>query len=406
MKTKYGHLTYCTNIHGGETWAAHFENIQTFIPAVKAAVAPGQAFGIGLRLSNEASLELSNEKILTHFKQWLDGEGCYVFTLNGFPYGGFHGEVVKDKVHYPDWTTAERVQYTVRLSNILAQLLPPETDGGISTSPLSYRHWFKSDVEKKEGEKESTKNIIAVVEHLIHLKKSTGKTIHLDIEPEPDGLLENGLEFLHWYEHVLMPAGTHQLAQHLGLSETDAIAAIKEHVQLCYDVCHFAIGFENAKTSFKALQAKGIKIGKIQISAALKAVLPKTGPERVELAAAFEPYNEPTYLHQVVALLADGSLKKYPDLPQALSDVHSSEATEWRAHFHVPIFAANYGQLQSTQEDIIEVLGLHRQEAVKTHLEVETYTWEVLPPHLKLPLQDSIIRELTWVRNVLHNQPL
>ena len=406
MITDYGHLTYCTNIHSGESWAAHFESLKKFIPAIKASVSPDQAFGIGLRLSNEASLELSQPEALSAFQYWLMQQDCYVFTMNGFPYGGFHHTIVKDKVHQPDWTTPERVVYTVRLATILAALLPLHVHGGISTSPLSYRHWFISEWDQKNASAAGTQNILRVVKHLIDLKNISGKIIHLDIEPEPGGLIENGREFITWYEEELLPSGIAYLSAHSGMEKEKAIAAIKEHVQLCYDVCHFAVGFENAASTIQQLKNSGIKTGKIQISAALKSVLTPVAAERALVTAAFGQFNEPTYLHQVIALLQNGTIKQYNDLPDALADADNMHVKEWRAHFHVPLFVKDYGVLQSTQEDIVDVLTIQQQQPFSAHLEIETYTWEVLPDDLKLPLQQSIIREIEWVVSLLNKNYL
>lgn len=403
MRTTHGHLSYCTNIHSGESWISHFESIRKFVPQIKAEVSAGAAFGIGLRLSNEASLELVKENSLAEFRLWLAQEDCYVFTMNGFPYGGFHHTVVKDAVHKPDWTTPERLAYTIRLASILAALLPAGLDGGISTSPLSYRHWFASEEEKSQALAKGTENVLQVVKKLVRLKKTTGKTIHLDIEPEPGGLIENGPEFIAWYESVLLPAGVLFLEQHLQMRSEEALAAIKTHVQLCYDVCHFAVGFEEHKAVIEELKQRGIRTGKIQISAALKAALPAETTERKKTAEAFSRFNEPTYLHQVIARLQNGSLKPYNDLPDALNDIFKEEVTEWRSHFHVPIFVNDFGLLQSTQEDIEQVLALQQQEPFTAHLEIETYTWEVLPDELKLPIEQSIIRELAWVLHFLAN---
>ena len=149
MKTAVGHLTYCTNIHPGENWGDHFAQLKKFIPAIKQQVSPDQPFGIGLRLANTASLELSKEEQLTAFQQWLKEEDCYVFTMNGFPYGGFHNVVVKDQVHAPDWTSADRVAYTIRLFRLLAALLPAGMEGGISTNPLTYKYWCSRCEEEK-----------------------------------------------------------------------------------------------------------------------------------------------------------------------------------------------------------------------------------------------------------------
>jgi hypothetical protein len=172
-------------------------------------------------------------------------------------------------------------------------------------------------------------------------------------------------------------------------------------VQLCYDICHFAVGFEDHALIVRLLREKNIAIGKIQVSAALKACLPADPGERKKVLDGFSSFNETTYLHQVIALQEDATVKKYPDLPEALSDSDIKKSIEWRAHFHVPLFIGQYEVLQSTQQDILQLLAIHKEHRLSKHLEIETYTWEVLPAELKLPLQDSIIRELQWVMSAL-----
>ena len=184
MLIDYGHLSYCTNIHGGECWEDHFALLREHFSHIKQIVSPNQAMGIGLRLSDLASKDLTEASQLTAFKDWLASQDAYVFTMNGFPYGAFHGDVVKAYVHSPDWTTDERFQYTVRLFDILAQLIPDGMDGGISTSPLAYRHWYTDTESKWEAmRKRTTQQLIDVAEHLIRLQKEQGKLWHLDIEP-------------------------------------------------------------------------------------------------------------------------------------------------------------------------------------------------------------------------------
>ncbi len=400
MRTPHGFLTYCTNIHAGESWTDHFAALQQNIPGIKKKISATQAFGIGLRLSHQASLEIQEKDALNDFKDWLKKEDCYVFTMNGFPYGGFHRTKVKDQVHAPDWTTPERVSYTIRLFNILTALLPNGMEGGISTSPLSYKFWHSAGQEKAIFEK-TTQNILQVVEHLIQIKNKTGKLLHLDIEPEPDGLLGNGPEFFDWYDRYLLPLGTAYLKKQFGLTAEQAAQAIKDHLQLCYDVCHFAVGYEDHAAVVRELQAKEIKVGKIQISAALKAAIPDDQSKREKVIQAFRQFNESTYLHQVVARQVDGTLKQYPDLPEALNDADNPSTKEWRSHFHVPLFVEDYGLLKSTQDDIREVLSIQKRQPFTNHLEVETYTWEVIPDDLKLPLSESIIREMEWVISYL-----
>jgi hypothetical protein len=177
-------------------------------------------------------------------------------------------------------------------------------------------------------------------------------------------------------------------------------ALLKAHIQLCYDVCHFAIGFEPQEEVIRRVRKKGIRIGKIQISAALRGQLRDNG-ERTQVIQAFAAYNEPVYLHQVVARTTDDGLLRYADLPDALAAGDRSDVTEWRAHFHVPVFAEHFGILQSTRHHIAEVLALQQADAFTQHLEIETYTWEVLPAALKKPIDESIIRELEWVQGLL-----
>ncbi|RYE22187.1 MAG: xylose isomerase [Sphingobacteriales bacterium] len=397
MELTAGHLTYCTNIHAGESWVDHFDALKQNFPEIKAALSPGKPMGIGLRLSNEASLDILQGDNLQVFQQWLQQTGAYVFTMNGFPYGGFHHTRVKDQVHAPDWTTTERLAYTLRLFRILSALLPAGMDGGISTSPLSYKHWFTSESDTDQAIKTATQNILLIAEELHLIHQQSGLTMHLDIEPEPDGLLETGREFIDWYEAELIPQGIIHFAEKLDIAPAQAEEIIKRHITLCYDVCHFAIGYEPHQAIVNELAAKGIQTGKIQISAALKASFDENNKQQV--LDEFSRFDEPTYLHQVIAKRADGQLVRYPDLVDAL--LLKDDAEEWRAHFHVPIFLAEFGFLRSTRTDIETVLAIHKEKPFTNHLEVETYTWEVLPEALKAPIAWSIIRELEWVKNEL-----
>ena len=401
MKLPSGHLSYCTNIHSGESWMDHFEAVKKNFPIIKKEVSPDQSMGIGLRLSNSASTDLLNLDQLQIFKDWLNDNNAYVFTMNGFPYGDFHHAIVKDQVHAPDWTSHERLNYTIRLFKILAELLPEGMEGGISTSPLSYRHWFSTKELSEEAKKAATRNIILVAQELYKFKITNGIQMHLDIEPEPDGMLETGAEFIAWYENMLIPMAKPILASSLNISESDAEACLKEHICLCYDVCHFAIGYEQHSEVLQQLDKKRIRTGKIQISAALKADMPADINSRAGITEAFSKYNEPTYLHQVVGRNGDHSLIRYRDLPEALADSLNPMVNEWRAHFHVPVFAENLQLLRSTQSDIVEVLNIQKNMPFSDHLEVETYTWEVLPESLKMPIDQSIIRELNWVKGLL-----
>lgn len=404
MKTTLGHLTYCTNIHAGKDWIADFNNLQLHFPQIKAAISPNESMGLGLRLSNTASSMLAEPGALTAFQEWLKAQDAYVFTMNGFPYGEFHHTVVKAAVHSPDWTTAARKEYTIRLVHILEHLLPKGMEGGISTSPLSYRHWFDTAENRDAAVESATLNILEVVKELIAVYRQTGKVIHLDLEPEPDGIIESGKEYISWYEGSLLRMGVPIVAETFSVDAQEAETLIKQHLCLCYDVCHFSIGYEDHAAVLQILKSKGLKVGKIQVSAALKGkFVDVSDAEAAEknhtILEDFRRFDEPTYLHQVVAKAAGAKLIRYPDLNDALADDDARTAEEWRAHFHVPVSTSQIGQLYSTQSDINEVMNLQKQDPFTNHLEVETYTWEVLPQAMKIPIAQSVIKELEWVIN-------
>ncbi|MGF1672422.1 MAG: metabolite traffic protein EboE, partial [Rivularia sp. (in: cyanobacteria)] len=201
------HLTYCTNIHPGEDWSQVFANLQQYIPSLKAKLSPDRPFGIGLRLADIASRELLQGNTLEQFKSWLNEHDLYVFTLNGFPYGGFHLQVVKDKVYAPDWSKQERLEYTLRLTQILAELLPEDIEGSISTVPISYKPWFEENKSQVQVINSATIHIAQVVAQMVRIRAATDKVLHLDLEPEPDGLIENAEEVVRYFHEYLLPIG-------------------------------------------------------------------------------------------------------------------------------------------------------------------------------------------------------
>ncbi|MEZ0611349.1 metabolite traffic protein EboE [Fibrella sp. WM1] len=393
------HFGYCTNIHPGEAWDDHFRHLREQVPAVKAAHSPNAPLGLGLRVANQASLDLGQPESVAALQRWLTEAGCYIFTMNGFPYGGFHDQRVKDHVHAPDWTTTARVDYTIRLFRLLAQLLPDDlTEGGVSTSPLSYQHWWETPAAAYKAMLKGTQNVLLVLDELMRLRQETGKVLHLDIEPEPDGLLDNLDDFLDWYTNTLRPAARTYLAERHGLSAAEADAAVHDHIQLCYDICHMAVTYETTDQAIQKLTKAGIRVGKIQISSALHIDFSMDAAAKLDAIRAFD---EPTYLHQVVARLADGTRQRFADLPDALAAYDPDMHREWRIHFHVPLFLETYGLLGSTQQDVVTTLHWQRTKPFTEQLEVETYTWGVLPADAQLPISESIARELAWVKTSL-----
>jgi hypothetical protein len=383
MKTPYGHLSYCSNIHTGEIWSEHFAQLKQHVPSVKAQVSPDQPMGLGLRFANQASIDLQDPAELKALQSWLREQNLYVFTLNGFPYGGFHNTIVKDQVHAPDWTSTDRRDYTIRLAHILSKLLT-EKEGGISTSPLSYKYWWNTSEERNQAMQTSTQHLLEVVDTLAEIEQNTGKIIHIDIEPEPDGLLSNHGDFVAWYEQVLLPAGNPDL--------------IRRHVQLCFDICHYGVSFDVPEASIQELKTKNIPVGKIQISSALRVDLRTQEADKI---AELQKYQEPVYLHQVKALRKDGSYQEFKDLDEAFAAYQPSTYDEWRVHFHVPLFLETYGLLGSTQKEIRETLAIQKTSPFTNHLEIETYTWGVLPSAYQVPMAESISREIKTITDLL-----
>ncbi len=394
MKVGATHLTYCTNIHAGETWADVFENVRTHVLAVRGSIAPELAFGIGLRLSAEAAATLRGPEALAEFRAFLAAHELYVFTINGFPYGRFHGEPVKARVYQPDWTKSERSDYTRALVEILAALLPDDISGSISTVPGG----FRIDIQRPAQEERIAAQLLDQVVTLAQVERATGRQIVLALEPEPACFIETTAELVRFFEaHLLTASARSALARALSISEASAEAHIRRHLGICLDTCHAAVQFETPSESLASLSAAGIRIAKVQASAGLRI------PEMSEPAlAALSAYDEAVYLHQVVARTATGELLRFVDLPDAFRNETARAAREWRVHFHVPLYREALGVFTNTQAYLRDLLALQRQAPFTNQIEVETYTWDVLPEEQRSAgLVPSIARELAWVRERL-----
>jgi sugar phosphate isomerase/epimerase len=354
------HLAYCTNIHRGETWAETFAALNTHTLAVREQVCPGRRFALGLRLSRAAARELSDPAVRREFRRWLDKHDCYIFTLNGFPYGPFHGARVKEAVYQPDWTSPERLAYTNQLFDLLAELMPAGLAGSVSTLPGS----FKAFLHGPEQTAAIRDNLWRCLEHVARLSRTTGRSLHLGLEPEPLCFLENTRETADFFAQMRADRPQDgRLAEFLGVN---------------YDTCHLAVEFEEPRAALERLRQAGIKISKFHLSSALKTV--PTPAAR----AALRKFADEVYLHQVVARNPDGRLSFYQDLPDALADPVAAAAVEWRIHFHVPLHSPAAPPFANTNDHLLGALDvLAENPGLCSHLEMETYTWEVLPPELK-----------------------
>ena len=388
------HLTYCSNIHAGESLREVLDNIKQHIPLVRSAMKFDDRFGLGLRLSAQAAADLANPDAKQELQQILKDQRCYIFTINGFPYGPFHGTRVKEEVYLPDWKDTERLRYTNQLADLFAEFLDDNQTGSISTVPGA----FKDNVKTEQDKLTMTRLFVSHCAHLAALEQQTGKCITLALEPEPCCFLETVEESVGFFcNYLYSDVAVQQLQQELNIDADNAQQLLRKHLTLCLDLCHAAVEFEHASECISALRDAGITIGKLQISAGLR--LQNVNTERAE---SLKPFIDEVYLHQVIEN-HNGDINRYSDLPQAFEQlVDDGLPREWRVHFHVPVFLDNLGEFSSTQFFITEALALHAANPLSEHLEVETYTWDVLPEAYKTQsLDDAIARELDWVRNEL-----
>src|SRR6185295_1633903 len=269
------HLAYCTNIHRGESWAQTFDSLKQYALAVRDRVCAKKPYAIGLRLGADAARELSDRTTLKSFQNWLEAEQCYVFTINGFPYGRFHGARVKEQVYAPDWTTNERVEYTNLLFDLLAEIVPEGVEGSVSTVPCS----FKEFINNEEQVRAMRDNLWRCVEHIARVSERTGKKFHLGLEPEPLCYLETSEETVDFFEQLR--------------ADRPKDSRINECLGVNYDTCHLAVEFEEPRDVLTRFQKHDIKISKLHFSSALK-VKPSE-----EVRKALQAFADDIYFHQV-----------------------------------------------------------------------------------------------------------
>lgn len=384
--TNNQHLTYCLNVHPGESWDENFNAIKDFTLNIRAAISPDKPFGLGLRLSNNAATTLSDPVRISEFNDFLAINNLYVFTSNAFPYGAFHNQRIKENVYLPDWRYNERYDYTIKIADILASIIPKGGTASISTVPCSYKAWIKTESDVTS----MVTRLMDIVAYLSQLEELLNRRIHLGLEPEPDCYLETTNDVLEFFKGPINKEGSAYLALKMKITEEKAHALIARHLGICFDTCHFALQFENLAKSIRRISDAGILISKVQISSALSTN--NSVAARSELGA----FCDPVYLHQVKVKNSNGEITSYNDLNKALQTTKPNDDKEWRIHFHVPLYFKEYRSLGSTINELIP-------EFFKTiknipHLEIETYTFDVLPADLRsLGIEKSVIKEYQWV---------
>ena len=372
------HLAYCTNIHRGSSWAETLDSLDRYTMKVRDRVCPDDEYAIGLRLSASAARQLSDSTTLLEFQRWLEKRKCYVFTINGFPYGDFHGTRVKEEVYRPDWTSSDRVDYTKSLFDLLCQIAPPGMEGSVSTVPGSFKRFISSEDQLVA----MRKNLADCGLHIDALSSKSGRDLHLGLEPEPLCLFETSAETVSFFDALLAA----------GVGDKDVLL---KRLGVNYDACHLAVEYETAEESLGRLVDAGIRISKIHLSSALK-----VSDFSESTLKTLEGFCEEVYLHQVVARTGTDPLVRYEDLDVALAARASGEdrADEWRIHFHIPLHSSPGAPLESTSDQISSVLDIVKGSPdMCRHFEMETYTWEVLPGGLgAVDVVDQLVREYDW----------
>jgi hypothetical protein len=387
-----GHLTYSTLVHPADTWEDMWTSLTTYVPQVKARVSPHAPFGVCLRLAARSVETLTADpEARRRLAEFLAEQDLYVFTVNAFVHGGFKGQTVKERVYEPDWQTEDRVRYTMAVADILAEIAPDDVDPSIQTPPMG----FKPKVTGPEVVAQYTRNVMRVVAHLVELERRTGKTVTLAIEPEPACFVETTDEAIaYFHDHLYAGRAVRQLAEiaHLPISEANAM--LRRHLGLVYDVGHQAVEYEDPAEALRKLVDAGIPVFKLQLATALR--IPDVTQDDVDRLKGFTGTIYLTQTHE----RRDGHIRRFLNMEDAFAAWDADPGPrEWRIHFHVPIFLESLGEVQTTRPSTAEALAEHRAAPLSRHVEIETYTWDVLPDEYKTgDIVEYVSREIEWAR--------
>ncbi|MBL8851004.1 MAG: metabolite traffic protein EboE [Planctomycetaceae bacterium] len=377
-------LSYCTNVHPAQGVGEVIAGLDRYSGPVRQAAGFPVAAGLWLAAPVISELQ-SDASRLDSLRQALERNNLACYTLNAFPYGDFHSERVKENVYHPDWTTDARLQYTRGCAAVLAELLPDGVEGSISTVPLG----FKAASASPGFVENCIPQLLALARSLDDLHDATGRVIRLAIEPEPLCVLETTPETIAFFRTLF------EAASAAGLLEI-----AQRHLGMCYDVCHQSVEFEDVRYSIQELRDAGVRINKVHITCAVRV----ENPSDPAVRAALADFAEPRYLHQTFARTKDRQVVFRTDLDRSFCDSPPPEfaaAKEWRVHFHVPVNAESIGPLQTTRNDLKRALKAVAELDYAPHLEVETYTWHVLPGEQRPSLVDGLTAEMQATRELL-----
>ena len=390
-----GHLTYSTLVHPGDDWEQMWQSLITYVPKVKARIAGKWRFGVSLRLSaNSAQTLAGSAAEREKLKKFLGDNNMYLYTVNAFPYGAFKGTVVKEQVYEPDWRSEQRTRYTINVADVLADVCTPDIAPSIQSAPLG----FKPRVTSADVVASYTDHVLRVAAHLVALEARTGRTVQLALEPEPFCFLETTDETVDYFtRHLYSGAAAEKLARLAQMPIAEAHGALRRHLGVVFDICHQAVEYEDIAASLQKLVDAGIPIFKLQEAAALH--VPEVTQAVVD---TLKRYAKTIYLTQTMEK-RDGRINRFLNLDDAIAAFEKEPGPrEWRIHIHVPVFLDDLGPFRTTRFAIADALRFHKAKPLSRQLEIETYTWDMLPENLKTgDIVDYICREIEWVRGQL-----
>ncbi len=373
---------YCTNVHAGADLPQTRANLERFSLAVKRQVSPNEAMGVGLWLTAAAAGALRADGKTGEFGDWLGGVGLVPFTFNGFPYGDFHQKVVKHDVYLPTWSDERRLTYTLDLIAIQDALLPAGMEGSISTLPIAWGQPMPTD----EILHAAGRHLAHIANHLARLEQETGRLIYLCLEPEPGCVLQRKGDIVWFFQNYLDPQGKSDI--------------LRRYLRVCHDICHSVVMFEDQADVLQTYYAAGIAVGKVQVSSAVCVDFAVLGErDRIQAIDQLAGFAEDRYLHQTMTREPGKKSVFHQDLPALLGGIVDPRrlTSEWRIHFHVPIYLETFGHLSGSRGDIVACLAACQKYSDVHHFEVETYAWGVLPKELQhANLADGIAEEMKW----------
>ena len=365
------HLTYCTNVHPGDSLEHAVKVLSQYAPLAHAKAPEGckhMPVAWGLFLGRNALNHIDGDPTsVTTLANALTKNRAHALTMNAFPMAGFQDEVVKQRVYRPDWHDAARVRHTIRAARLLAQLPTASSYQSISTMPGSFKAFGAADLPQ------IVHHLAQVAQELSRIKAETGRQIILAVEPEPGCTFETIDEWVRFFEDHLIPAAASRTKGHERIEDS----AVREHIGTCYDCCHQSVEYEDPVAALGKLKSAGISIAKVQLSTALRLEEPARNPDALRRLSTFD---EPKYLHQVGACNRHGDIEMFNDLSEYLEQAIERDDQSCRVHFHVPIFESGLSDgLATTRPDLEAILQEIRRGSVTEHAEIETYSFDVLP---------------------------